>query len=367
MPKPPCLRSPLPSVYTTARAYVAAGLSIIPIRVDGSKAPDIPSWERFKYHLPRATEIRDWFHRSDPAGIGIVAGPVSGNLVVLDFDDRGCYDAWKAIVKQKRPRLWAKLVRIATPSGGRHIYFRTTDAGVYNRFPHKLAARLPDQKLSRDDQPRLTKCEWQFKGRYVVAPGSPAACHPTNGVYRELSDTKIMHVKCLLTTSVDFLIKTVQQFDERPQRRLPQHPSMSQFIKLSSAARGGSRPGDEFEVIMNWDEILEPHGWHFQEQRGDVEYWCRPGKDEGISASINYADCGLLYVFSSNAAPLEDGQAYSKFSAYTFLNHDGDFGAAASALLRQGFGGDAMAESQSTGRWDHIQDQLFKLYPPCGR
>jgi len=52
------------------------------------------------------------------------------------------------------------------------------------------------------------------------------------------------------------------------------------------------------------------------------------------SASFNGE---VFYVFSSNAAPFEPG-AYSPFNAYTILEHNGDFTAAANALLDQGFG-----------------------------
>jgi hypothetical protein len=46
-----------------------------------------------------------------------------------------------------------------------------------------------------------------------------------------------------------------------------------------------------------------------------------------------------MYVFSSNASPLDSEKSYSKFEAYTFLNHDGNFQAAARALKAQGYGG----------------------------
>lgn len=74
-------------------------------------------------------------------------------------------------------------------------------------------------------------------------------------------------------------------------------------------------------------------------QRGEITLWKRPGKRErGISATTNYAGSGLLYVFSTNAAPFEAERAYSKFAAYTLLNHGGEFVAAARALAAQGYG-----------------------------
>jgi hypothetical protein len=46
----------------------------------------------------------------------------------------------------------------------------------------------------------------------------------------------------------------------------------------------------------------------------------------------------LLYVFSSNAHPFEDGRGYSKFAAYAVLNHRGDYVRAAKTLQAEGYG-----------------------------
>lgn len=58
----------------------------------------------------------------------------------------------------------------------------------------------------------------------------------------------------------------------------------------------------------------------------------------GASATTNYNGCGLLYVFSSSAPPFEEGTAYTKFHAYTLLEHGGDFRQAALALSNLGYG-----------------------------
>ena len=86
---------------------------------------------------------------------------------------------------------------------------------------------------------------------------------------------------------------------------------------------------------MSWDEILEPAGWVFVGARGEIGYWRRPGKREGISATTNGVGTGKFHVFTSSAAPLEPDTSYSKFAVWTLLNHHGDFSAAA-RQLRQG-------------------------------
>src|SRR5262245_35192703 len=65
-----------------ASAYVAAGVSILPVRADGSKAPTLPAGqvEQYRTRSPTPQELTDWYARG-PRGIGVIGGPASGNLV----------------------------------------------------------------------------------------------------------------------------------------------------------------------------------------------------------------------------------------------------------------------------------------------
>lgn len=67
-------------------------------------------------------------------------------------------------------------------------------------------------------------------------------------------------------------------------------------------------------------------------------YWRRPGKDKGVSASTNYQQSNLLYVFSTSTL-FEPERGYTKFAAYTLMEHNGDFKVAAKALMRRGYRG----------------------------
>src|SRR5947209_6497964 len=89
------------STYEGAKAIVAAGLSIVPIRRDGSKQPDFAlrprvwddndakykvTWNPLAEALPTPEQVEQWFGGLNPAGIAIIGGRVSGNLEQLDFD-----------------------------------------------------------------------------------------------------------------------------------------------------------------------------------------------------------------------------------------------------------------------------------------
>jgi hypothetical protein len=139
----------------------------------------------------------------------------------------------------------------------------------------------------------------------------------------------------------DFMFEAARLFDEHKL-------SMEKAVKAAESRQGGDvkgdRPGDDYNRQVNWADVLTPAGWRLVGSDGTRDYWKRPGKDEpGISATTGYCHSemrgSLLYVFSTNAHPLEAQQAYSKFEACAFLQHGGDFKAAAEELVRSGFGG----------------------------
>src|SRR4030095_13149676 len=103
---------------------------------------------------------------------------------------------------------------------------------------------------------------------------------------------------------------------------------------LQSLRPNGDRPGDKYNAEHGDDarQLLEHAGWRVMYTRGDALYLCRPGKDHGISGTFGYVAPGVLYVFSSSAAPFEPGRAYSPFAIYTELEHNGNYKAAAAAL-----------------------------------
>lgn len=82
----------------------------------------------------------------------------------------------------------------------------------------------------------------------------------------------------------------------------------------------GTRPGDDFNRQAMWHEVLEPHGWVPTTSRSGKLCWRRPGKEHGISATTNYANSDLLYVFSTSTQ-FDARRGYSKFSAHTLLNY----------------------------------------------
>src|SRR5262249_42922892 len=142
-----------PHPLATARSYVAAGLSVIPVRTDGSKAPAITGWRAYSERRPTEGELRSWF-ASGAAGIGIPGGPASGNLVVFDFETPDSFRRWCDALDGDMTAALASSPVVCTPGGGRHIYLR-------------LAAPAKGCKLARTTEGK-TVVEVRGSQHYVV-------------------------------------------------------------------------------------------------------------------------------------------------------------------------------------------------------
>src|SRR5262245_25651529 len=175
--------------------------------------------------------------------------------------------------------------------------------------------------------------EVKGEGGYVVAPPSPARCHPSFRVYRYADGSPDLTRITTITPEE----REVLFSEARALSRVPETPAWKpEIIRATTGTE--QRPGDDFNARATWEEVLEPHGWRVVGCDGEELRWCRPGKGFGVSATTNHGGSGLLHVFSSSAEPLEMDRSYSKFAVYALLSHRGDFAAAARALRQLGYG-----------------------------
>ena len=308
-----------PSILLLAESYLVAGVSIIPIRLDGSKAPAISSWKEYATRLPTQEELDAWFG-SRRVGIGIVCGIVSQGLEVLDFDDGSLFMPWFDSV----PNIAAKLIVVETPSDGYHVIYRCSEIGG-NR---KIAI-----DPSREKQ---TLIETRGEGGYIVGVGSPLGVHPRNDrTYVQVMGPEIPAIPTITPPERTELWRAARQFTKAP-IVLPKPTAATTPLRIPSGP--AEQVIDQFNRCADWQSILD--GWTSR----DGIHWTRPGKVFGVSAKVCEAGDGtpLLSVFSSNAGALtpdtaragkrQDIQSYSKFEALVRLRFRGDRKAAFKAI-----------------------------------
>lgn len=326
-------------VLATSRGYLAAGLSIIPVKTDGSKAPasDVlpkefdskdqklkATWKPFQSRYATEGELQQWSRK----GIAIVCGAISGSLEVIDNDDPALWDEWCELVKSHAPGLFDRLVVIGTPRGGHHVLYRCANIGGNQ----KLAQR----PIVKDGKPSLDVL-WETRGEagYIIAPGSALTVHLLHKPYHFIQGD-VDSIPMLTAAERELLLGLAASFDEVQQQQ-PIGPTKCNVT-----------PGDDYSNRGDLESLLLNHGWSVAHRRGRVIYLRKPGKHgPGHQATLNAVNHNVFWCFSTSAPPFEANKPYSAFQCFGLLTHKGDFRAAASDLAAQGYG--SQVNSSSNG------------------
>ena len=296
------------TIKEVAIQYIQAGLCVLPA-IKKRKMPSFATWKEYQYRLPTEEEWGRWFADA----LCIVCGAVSGNLRVIDFDQKG--KAFAAFKTKCPKELFDRLVIETSQSGGYHVIFRTE------------SEMKVEQKLARDADGK-TLIETLGEGKLFL-------CAPTPGY--ELIQRDFLHIPVLKESEADTLFELAWGFNEYQEPSPSPSPSPK---RSASLPMDGKRPGDALNEngIGFIREILQKHGWKYVGQRGsNDEKWQRPGTHDGHSAYLHLTP-PVFYPFSTNSHPFESDKTYSYFAVYATLEHGGDFAAATKDLAGQGYG-----------------------------
>lgn len=359
-------RDPVEILHAALQAE-SAGLSVIPMKQDGSKAPvservsydrlsqllgpDVAremcgedgydyTWKHRQFERATPDNIRQWFApERGRTGMSIVHGRVSGGTEAIDVENN---DVFQVICNTAEATGLDELLNrirngyeAATPKGRRLIYRCSQVSGNM-----KLAQRLGPP--GPNGQPRTeTLIEMRGEGGYSIEPPSHGGVHPSGEPYRLIRGGFESIVE-ITPVERERLHRLLRSFDDTPVREPEEIPT------TRLAAGQGLLPGDDYNRRGDWRMLLEPHGAIFLGARGDREFLRRPGKpshEPGHSAIVYTGHDGLrkLCVYSTNWYPFDFHQsgeknAYSLFRAFALLEHGGDFNAAARDLARRGYG-----------------------------
>jgi hypothetical protein len=322
-------------VLDHASNYLRAGLSVLPADAVG-KRPAVASWKEYQDRLPTEDDVRAWF--ATDRALCLVAGAVSGNLEMIDFDCAGEKFAWwKQLVEHRAPGLLSRLVIERSPSGGWHVVYRCQTPPCGNiKLAERAVPVANDEEVEfygRKYKPRDVDGRWEIWLTLIEtrAEGGLFLCAPTPGY--ELTQGRFEELPLLSDQEREVLLEAAWS-----QNELRRQPEPVPDLPADPAA--GGRPGDEYNARGDVRAVLRKHGWSLV-RSGDNEYWRRPGKTAGWSATLKD---GMFFVHSSSAAPFEPSRAYSAFTVYAKLEHAGDYTQAASALRQQGYGSNQLAD-----------------------
>ena len=350
-----------------ARTWQQSGVSVVPILTNATKRPAV-RWAEFQVHTPSLGQVDEWWGNGKSYGLALICGAVSGNLEMTEVEGRACTGEALTEIQNRMDELqmgelWDLLLgnrgySEMSPSGGLHLLYRVLDHEVPGNT--KIAQNSGHEVLA----------ETRGEGGYVIVAPTSGLCHPSgeawtilNGEYGHLpvitwEDRCKLHRALAIALddtappywtiptdtptrveSTDLVPTDGPTHVARTSFKAPEQPATPWPASTNQGVAGLS-PGDHFEAVTSWEEILEPHGWRDVGRRGTERLWVRPGKDprEGHSATTGYAeDRDRFYCFSTSTIfPAE--QSLTKFAVHTILNFGGNFQLAAADLARQSYG-----------------------------
>ena len=310
------------------QGYLAANLSIIPIKRDGSKRP-LGEWAQYQERIATEEELARWIAQG-VEGWGLVCGKVSGNVEVLDFDDPDFFYPWRSQIDDA---LYQRLVVADTPSGGRHVIYRAPMVEGNQKLARRVNAATGEVE---------TAIETRGEGGQILVEPTTGAYHPTGRPYVIVQGT-LTAIPTVTANERGQMIAAAMVLNEYWPEEKRRTPTPSDDGKGWHENDDPMLPGNAFEREASWDDVLLPAGWKPLFTRNGRTVWQRPGKNGDGGSAVTGGKSKKkgfegLYVFSSNADPFEPVSGYGKFSAYGLLYHDGDFHAAALELAKQGYG-----------------------------
>jgi phage/plasmid-associated DNA primase len=341
--------------YEYAKGYAENGFCVIPIRLcrtdERGKEPAIPVVTPYQTIKPTEDEMRRWWDRSNPPGLAILHGSISGFSEMLEAESLDDLEEFKQRLEDNGlSYILEKLtLQVASPGGGIHFIYRCPELGSLERTPgnERLAARyllddfgnrLPTLS-NKTGQPtgayrQKPKLETRAQGGYAIVPGSPLTVHPSRKPYALIGGSfdAVPEITLEERKALFDIARLCDVIDEKPKREKTSTPTVY-------SEHQGERAGEHYDRVATAEmvlDLLEDMGATGKAYK-DHYLVTRPGKATGISAELFGGGNGF-YVYSTSWGEFEPETLYSPFGVYAIAKHGGDFKAAAKDLGLQGYG-----------------------------
>lgn len=305
-------------VWQEAQQYLEQGISVIPVRdkpqTFNNREYPVKSaypWAKYNEQIISKAELHYLMaDKYDTLGFGIVAGPVSGNLEIIDIDVKN----WPGIdarlfsdIKALYPQLFPLLRIHRSPSGGFHILYR-----IDGHEPEG------NRKLAYREDTKEAAIETRGTGGYVVASSAMG--------YHVHQDVQIPTITWAERCS---LIAICEGYNER-RKVLSITPSKAQSDYYDED------PWTHYNNSPAAENVLTDAGWKHAGSSNNFIYYTRPNKQTGVSASFNRQK-RVYYIFTSSTE-LEPSKGYNPATLLAILHHNGDKKAAYRWLVDNAYG-----------------------------
>jgi Virulence-associated protein E/Bifunctional DNA primase/polymerase, N-terminal len=291
---------------------------------DGLKKPG-GFWKKYQKTPATREEVIEWYRRGR-TGNALFTG--YGNLECLEFDDWGTYERFKeAAVKFGLGDLVERIEAgycESSPGGGIHWLYRCEKIDGNTKLAERPA---PTEENPNGREPLI---ETRGIGGFIVIAPSNGTVHPSGGAYTLLHGS-LASIATIDPDEREALRSLARSFDEIPAR--PKEPPRPKG-RPAGHRQDGVTPLDDFNARADHRKVLEDFAWKLVHTSGPVEYWRRPGKDEGWSATWGVTKG--FRVFTSSTAL--DAASHTLAHTYCVLKHNGDWKACVKDLVQQGYG-----------------------------
>ena len=335
------------------KEYLSYNISVIPTQEN--KRPAVSNWETFQNKKLTIEEVDTLYNNNkirleiekivykkdgtsfvskgikltDPTGLAVICGSISGSLEVIDVDTKYCLKGslqndLKKLIEDKLPEVYKSLVIATTVNGGYHLYYRCDKIGGND----KLANRYTTETEKKTDKEGAVKVliETRGEGGYVVAP-------PTKGYNFIQGD--LSNIKTITPEDREILFNIAKSFNEVTTTETKDKTNFN--INSENKTTTGLNPFEDYDNRGDVVGLLESKGWRVVNKQGSRINLLRPGKTDTTTSGNFHTELRTLKVFSSST-DFTPNKAYKGAKVFTILECNGDTKEAYKKLLNLGYG-----------------------------
>lgn len=325
------------------------GLTFIP--VNAMKQPIVKNWQN-------STEKHNL---SNCIAVGLVCGKPSGNVEVIDIDEKysldgKLFDTYKRLIHEADSGLLAKMVVQKTKNGGYHLIYRcnviagnsklanrqTTDQEKEETYEKTYEAEVTKGKNDAQAKETALKAKINDKVRVLIETrglGGQIVCFPSVGYH-------IIHGDFYSITEItpeerEILMTAARQFNQ----------VIEEFIapKIVSKKIKGLSAFDDYNNRGDVVSLLQKYGWQVVRTHGRKVILLRPGQTAS-QTSGNYDQDKKWFSVFTTSSEFEPEKAYLPYAVFAVLECNKDFTEASRKLYELGYGDrdEVKKEPQST-------------------